>query len=67
MAKDDIRALLGKYNITEHAAKKRKKRRPAGETFEQQLKREGVITKRERTALQKVMDRKKALEIYLSK
>jgi len=67
MATQGIRDLLGKYNITEHAKKKKKKVRPAGETFEQQLKREGVITKRERSALQKVMDRKKALEIYLSK
>jgi len=65
MAAEGIRALLGKYNITEHAKKKKKKR--TGETFEQQLKREGVIKKRERTALQKVLDRRKAEAALLAK
>ena len=66
MAKDDIRALLGKYNITEHA-KKKKKHRPAGETFEQQLKREGVITKKKMTPLEQIQARRDYLNSLLAK
>ncbi len=55
MAREDIRALLGKYNITEHAKKKKRKK---GESFEAQLIREGVITKKKMSLLESVKARR---------
>ena len=74
-----IRDLLGKYGITQHAegAKKRKSKKaealrrkagaPAGETFEQQLKREGVITKKKMTVLEQIKARRDYTNRMMSK